>query len=371
MEKDILEEAYEKAKEVIRICSTPHGLYASGGNKGYTAVWSRDSMISMIGASLVHNEHFKEVFKQSILILAENQGKTGQIPNCVDKFSERTPHVDYKTIDSSLWFIIGNYLFSKRYKDNSLIDDLKPTIEKSFNWLYNQDPGEVGMLAQLPTSDWQDAFPHRYGYTINTQALYYKALILYGKTEEAKKLKFMVNEDKDDSLWNGNYYYSYRWKNHNKYKEIGEWFDSFGNMLAIIFDLAEKDQAEKILSYIKSKKINEPYALRAIYPPIKPGDKDWQDYYLDCLAGVPNQYLNGGIWRFIGCYYVLALIKTGKLKDAEKELKKIAESDIKNNNNFPEWVHPITKKAYGSLQAWEAGSYILAYESLKKGKVLL
>ena len=34
-------------------------------------------------------------------------------------------------------------------------------------------------------------------------------------------------------------------------------------------------------------------------------------------------------------------------------------------------MDPKTKKSYGKLQAWDAGTYILAYNSLKKRKVLI
>jgi len=361
---------FAAAKNVIRECSTPHGLFASAGKKGYNAVWSRDSMISMIGASIINDDKFKEVFKQSIITLAENQSRNGQIPNCVDKWSERKAHVDFKTIDSSLWFIIGNYIYKERYYDDSLLKKYKDNIQKALYWLQSQGGDFVGgMLYQLPTSDWQDAFPHRYGFTINTQALYFKLLNMIWDIDEAVKLKINVNNDLDDSLWNGKYYYSYRWKNHNKYKEIGDFFDSLGNILAIVFDLADKDKSEKILDYIKKNKINQPYPLRAIYPPIKRGSKYWQDYYLDCLAGKPNHYLNGGIWGYIGGFYILALVKMKKLKEAEEELEKLATRNL--NGNFPEWSHPVTKKHYGGLQAWEAGMYILAYECVKEGKVLI
>ncbi len=368
MKIEILEQAYEKAKEVLRKCSTGHGLHASGGKKGYNAVWARDSMITSIGASLIGNE-FKEVFKKSIITLKENQSKSGQIPNCVDKWSGRKPHVDYQSIDSGLWFVIGNYIFKERHKDDSLFNASENSIKKVLNWLACQDSAENGMLTQLPTSDWQDAFPHRYGYTINTQALYYHVLNLAGEKRKAERLRFMVNEDSDKSLWNGDYYYSYRWKNHGKYKEIGDWFDSLGNLLAIIFELADKKRAEKIISYIKKNKINEPYPMKSIFPAIKKGSKYWQDYYLDCEAGKPYHYLNAGIWPYIGGFYVLALIKLRKFKEAEKELGKLAEANLKGD--FPEWINPIDKKMHGQLQAWSAGAYMMAYESLKKRRVLM
>jgi len=371
MKNNILDKVFESAKKCIRKCSTPYGLFASGGVGGYNAVWSRDSMIAMIGASLVYDKKFKDVFKQSIITLQEHQSKNGQIPNCVDNFSNRAPHVDFKTIDSTLWYIIGNYIFNERYKDTPLFNAEDSSVKNALNWLACQDSGEIKMLAQLPTSDWQDAFPHKYGHTISTQALYYKVLNLIGDNESAKKLKFMVNEDNDNNLWNGDFYLSYRWKNHGDYKEKGDWFDSLGNLLAIIFDLADKDKAEKILNYIQKKKIASPYPMKSIYPVIKPGSKYWQDYFLDCLAGKPNNYSNGGIWGYIGCFYVLALIKMNKLESAEKELKKIAEANLKWD--FPEWIHPIKKSVSDTHknQAWEAGAYILAYESLKKRKVLI
>jgi glycogen debranching enzyme len=369
MEKDILCECYEKAKEVIKACSTPNGLYASAGKKGYNAVWSRDSMISMSGASLINDKNFREVFKNSIITLGKNQGRTGQIPNCVDKWEERKPHVDFKTIDSTLWWLIGNRVYEKRYKDYTLLREFREEIKKAFFWLACQDTGEIGMPTQLPTSDWFDAFPHRYGYTINTQALYYKSLVLNEEFDKSNKLKQLVNENKEDGLWDKEFYYSYRWKNHGKYKEISDWFDSLGNFLAIVFDLATPEKANKILNYVKKKKIAEPYPAKTIFPSINKKSKYWEDYFSDCEAGTPDNYSNGGIWGYIGGFYILSLIKMKRFKEAEESLKKLAKRNL--DGNFPEWTHAKTKKHYGNMQAWEAGMYILAYESLKNKEVLI
>jgi len=368
--EEILEQAYEKAKDVIRICSTPNGLFASGGKKGYHGVWARDSMISLIGASFdkENNGFIKEQFKKSLITLGKHQSENGQIPNAVLKFEKRNPHVDYLSIDSSLWFVIGHYVYKKKY-GNSLFKKYKKEIGKAAIWLSFQDIGKDAMLEQLPTTDWQDAFPHRYGRTINTQALYYKVLNFVNDKKKVKKLNKDVNENNDVKLWNNNFYYSYRWKNHGKYKEIGDWFDSLGNLLAIVFELADKKQAEKIIFYIKKNKINEPYPVKSIFPPIRRGSRYWEDYYIDCDARKPYHYLNAGIWPYIGGFYVLGLIKLKRFKEAEEELKKLAEANLKGN--FPEWIDPINKKSHGKLQAWNAGTYILAYNSLKKKKVLI
>ncbi|MBI2523333.1 hypothetical protein HYW19_03015 [Candidatus Woesearchaeota archaeon] len=369
MTNKMIEECYEKAKDVIRQCSTKHGLFASAGKEGYNEIWARDSMISFLGASLVKSTLFKNTFKQSLAILSNNQSKNGQIPNAVDKFSKRKKHVDFASIDSSLWYIIGHYIYRKRYNDSSLFKKYKNSLRGALSWLNHQDVGETGMLTQLPTTDWQDAFPHKYGYTINTQALYYKVLTLTGKIKDAKRLRLMANSDNDKKLWNGKFYVPYRWKNHNKYQEIGDWFDSLGNFLAIVFDLAHRQKAEKILLYVEENKISMPYPVKAIYPPIKKGSKHWQDYFKDCSAKDPYHYLNGGIWTYIGAFYVLCLIKLKEFEKAKNELKKLAVANL--NGNFPEWINPITNGNFGKMQAWNAGMFILAYESFKKKRVLI
>jgi glycogen debranching enzyme len=370
------DESYRKAIWIIEKCATKDGFFAA--YPGYDMVFGRDSMIISLGASLIDNKILKNAFRESLITLGENQSKKGQIPNAVDKFvKSRKAHVDYQSIDSTLWYLIGHKIYQKRYNENKLLNDEKDKIERALNWLSYLDIGEDGMPEQLPTTDWQDAFPHRYGHTINTQALYYHVLQIYGKKEEAKKLKKAVNEVEDVKLWNGEFYSSWRWKNHNKYHEEGKWFDSLGNLLAIIYGLADDKKSEKILSYIKKNKIDFPYPIKSIYPTIKEGSKDWQDYYKDCAAKDPWSYLNGGIWTYIGGFYILALIKMKKFDEAKRQLDKLGEANMKNNGNFSEWMHGLTgevgKSEAGveSYQGWNAGMYIMAYECLEKKRILI
>ena len=262
VDKNILNIAYEEALETLEKCSNKYGLYASGGKKGYAGIWSRDTNITLIGASTDLNLKFKKTWRKSLEVLGKYQSKLGQIPNAVLNLEKKKRQVDFKSIDSALWFVIGHYFYKKRYKDNSLFKKHKKKIDKAMLWLTYRDFAENVELEQLPTTDWQDAFPEKYGATINTQALYYAALKFEKQKKIAKKLRKIVNKSKEDSLWNGNFYWAYRWKNHNKYKEIGEWFDSLGNMLAILFGLAKKKHAKNILRYVKNqKKVKDRAAL--------------------------------------------------------------------------------------------------------------
>ena len=148
------------------------------------------------------------------------------------------------SLDSALWFMIGHYNYKNKISRTVLyLISIRKILTGFFIGLHCQDTGEDSMPEQLPTTDWQDAFPHRYGHTINTQALYYHALKLAGKNKEAEKV-----EEGCESIMKildcgmKNFYLPWRWKNHGKYHEKGEWFDTLGNLLAIIFDLTDNNK---------------------------------------------------------------------------------------------------------------------------------
>lgn len=383
---NIKEEAYHKAIEVLKKSSKSTGLYASGLKGGYEATWARDSMISTLGASLVGNE-FKVVIKKSLELLAKWQTKNGQIPNCVGSYNlDRKSDKTYNSIDSSLWFIIGHYVYATAFNDNELLEKHKNNIAHALIWLKYQDPNEDGLLSQQPTMDWMDAFPHKYGNVINTQALYYGALKMIGGVKlnkHADHIRKVINGDTEKylMLWSEElgYYLPWNWKNHDGDREQEEWFDSLGNCLAIITGLAKKNQAESILNHIEKAAINMPFALKALWPPILEGSKEWHSYFSKCDARTPLHYLNGGIWPFIGGFYIAALIKMKKFKKAAEELDRLAVGnmqklktrDFKEGYEFNEWLHGESGEPKGEpYQAWTAGTYIYAYECLKQKKVL-
>ena len=348
-------------------------MYASGGKKGYTQVWSRDSNVAMIGASL-HTKEFRNVFAKSLNTLARKQSANGQIPNAVDFIGSIDKPATFATIDSSLWFILGENFYKKKF-GSALWNAHRKSTDAALKWVRFQDAGEDMLPEQLPTSDWMDCFPHKYGHTINTQALYYGAMNAMGKRQKLKEYKKWV----DYYLWSDKpgHYLPWHWKDHGpKYREKEEWFDSLGNVLAIVFGLADRKQANSILDFIGEKGINRPYPLRAIYPPIGSGSAEWRDYFSASLAGEKHSYLNGGIWPFIGGFYVCALVQAKRLDEAEAQLERLARANRLGTKgmdwDFNEWVHPVSGKASGGRhQAWSAGAFLMAYECVKRGKNLL
>lgn len=373
----ITEQAYNQAIKVLEHCAKPTGFFASGLTGGYEGLWARDSMITSMGACLVE-EKFKPPFKKSLELLSRHQSKLGQIPNAVGDYNkDRCSKITFNSIDSSLWYIIGHYAYANSYNDKSLLKKYKNNIDKTFLWLKYQDPNEDGLLAQQPTMDWQDAFPHKYGRVINTQALYYSCLKMFSYNKEAQRIKRIINGEIEKylSLYDEKlgYYLPWAWKNHDGDREEEKWFDSLGNILAIVSGLSNPKISKKIINYIEKEKINKPYPCKAIFPPITSKDKEWHSYFSKALSRLPYQYLNAGIWPFIGGFYVTALIKIKEYSKAEEELKNLAESLKKGKNTeweFTEWLDGKNGQAKGTpYQAWSAGSYILAFKSVEKKEV--
>jgi len=227
---------------------------------------------------------------------------------------------------------------------------------------------------QQPTSDWQDAFPHKYGHTISTIALYYSALKLYGKTRTMKNVLDAASEKTGPKIQmfdsTAGHFYPWVWKNHDGDIERETWFDSLGNLYAICGGLATKKQTGSILNFIEKKGLARPYPIRCMYPTLVKGGKEWQSYFSKCLAKDQHSYLNGGIWPYIGGFYIAALIKAGRLEKAEAELGLLAEANKLGQEReweFNEWIHPIRGKAEGSdYHAWSAGAFLFALSSLEQ-----
>ncbi|PIR97480.1 MAG: hypothetical protein COT91_01155 [Candidatus Doudnabacteria bacterium CG10_big_fil_rev_8_21_14_0_10_41_10] len=371
----VVEEGYQQAIKVLEHCVNRRGFSASGLPGGYEALWARDSMITSIGASLA-GEKFKTPFAKSLVTLAKNQSGLGQIPNAVGDYNlERQSDVTFNTIDSTLWYLIGHHAYSKKYHDLNLINKYQSSLKKALAWLSYQDPNEDKLIVQQPTMDWQDAFPHKYGRVLNTLALYYAALKIHDKMALAKHIKKVINGKKYNSLYDKTrgYYLPWVWKGHDGDREQGTWFDTFGNILAIVTGLATRPISLGILRHIEKNKINKPFPCKTIHPPIKPNDKEWHSYFSKCAAKTPHHYLNGGIWPYIGGWYIAALVKTGQLKKAGRNLQQLALANRAGKHKlweFNEWLSGQTGKPMGvTFQGWSAGSYLFAYHCLKQKKI--
>lgn len=354
-------------------------------------------MISLLGARLCSDAEIQQALHASLGTLRRHQSAAGAIPNHVPTSTGRPNFRAYA--DTGLWYVIGS----------TLVQSDLDSIRRVLRWYRCQDVDATGLISMQEASDWEDLLCTR-GIGLYVNCLYAIALDraaslaqslgetklegVYRKRAEAVRSavnrilwyrgdgemvrhiahSFSTPIPEHDSLgrrrWmpqkrkliDSHYYLPYV-----AFRQPGEWFDSFGNLLAILSGVADAAQSAYILDFICERGLASS-PVRAIHPPIERGEPDWREYYGSLNS--PGQYHNGGVWPFLGGFYVAALVKAGHFDQAEEAL--LALADLNLSGNFCEWHHAETLEPLGvPEQAWSAGMFLFAVECVAKRSVAL
>ncbi|PYE54593.1 amylo-alpha-1,6-glucosidase [Deinococcus yavapaiensis] len=398
-----------------------------GASSAYKQVWARDSMICTLGLLQCADPEGAQIARRSVRTLATYQSRLGNVPHNVGFSGIPDPAliahggslqagdadvvVDTAhagCIDNSLWFILGNWALFDTDGDVERLRTFWPNIQKAYTWLEYQDSNECGLLEVHEAMDWADLFANRYN-SLWPNVLWFavhkamarisRALGEDGASFDARAddVKFKV----DTLLWLGpEVEKDMGWVERNRkewlypirltttvlqerpfflpymaFRDYADRFDTFGNLIAILFGLASPAQANKILDFIESAGVNHPWPVKAIHPPVMPGEADWREYYRLRNLNLPNQYHNGGIWPFIGGFYVAALVKAGRLQEAATQLERLALANKQSRTpglewDFNEWLHGTSGRPSGFRgQSWSAAMYVYAHECVKRGEV--
>ncbi len=408
--------ARREALRVLRGCARKGGMLASAKIPGYPQVWARDSMITLLGAVLAGDEDINRSLAASIRLLARHRTPLGLVPNNVHIRTLRPNFQAYA--DGGLWLVIGINAYFRATGDSAFLKRYDPAVKKILGWYEYQDVDQTGLVTMTEGSDWQDLFATR-GKGLTVNILHYLALkkaagMARSRGEEeragryrerAGELKRRINRhfwykgdpnsllvhlepsmstesfsrEGLDSLGRKHavpekrilldefYYLPYL-----TFRGFGEWFDSLGNLLAILSGVAGREQSEKILDLIRRRRIDRPGPVKAIDPPILPSDPDWRYFYVFDNLNLPRRYHNGGIWPFIGGFYVAALVKMKRWGEAESALEELARLNRKGREGeweFNEWLEGETGEPLGmAAQAWSAGMYLYAANAVRKKK---
>jgi len=399
---ELIDIALEKAQIVLASECSPIGLMASP--EGYPHVWARDSVITSLGAMLTPGH--ENCLRVSLQTLAEQQSELGAIPNNVSVATGRLDHTNAGSVDSNLWFILGHFFHYRVYRNLDFLRASWPAIDKALLWLRYQDSNGCGLLEVHEAADWADLLANRFN-VLYDNILWYatlRAMAEMGNTLGVDSTRY--NQMIDDVLhkirivlwvgpetageWDPESPEHIEWKHtlsqvdpvlvkrpyflpYVAFRDFGDYCDVFGNLLAILFDVANPAQEKRILDYLHQVGIADPYPVRVLHPVIYPGSKDWREYYRNNNLNMPDQYHNGGIWPFVGGFYVAALVKTGRLEEARIQLEKLAQVNqqgVEEEWEFNEWCHGRTGQPMGHPhQAWSAGMYVFAHRCVIEGKV--
>ena len=144
-----------------------------------------------------------------------------------------------------------------------------------------------------------------------------------------------------------------------------KYFDLAGNLLAILFGIAEREQAEKILSSVKSVR-----ARHLLHPVNHPRYPWWKINPLTRLFGIAD-YHNANSWSWLEALITVAECKAGETENALKNLATFSEIIISNGHIHETYFldgrpfdHLFWKSAVPF--AWGAGIFLWAEAKLKR-----
>ena len=426
MEDELIQMARGHAEHILLANGGELGLL--GSNQAYQQVWARDSMICGFGLWLTQDPAGRAIHARSLETLRRFQSPLGKIPHNVgmpgvsdpaliahggrlgqqgeDDSAALEDTIHAGCVDGNLWYIIGQYYDFSLRQDIDRLHAAWPSLGKALLWLRYQDSNECGLLEVHEAMDWADLFANRYN-VLYDNVLYCAAWQCLGKMavalgedadpyfnnaadvrrkinallwvgpEEPTNYDWIRRERKewlyprqrvDTELVERPFYLPYM-----AFRDYADRFDTLGNLLAILFGVADKRKADKILDYIHGCGLNDPFPVRALYPPIQPGEKDWREYYRVRNLNQPHHYHNGGAWPFIGGVYVAALVQAGRLDEARCQLDRLTAMvrlGKRQEWEFNEWFHGLSGRPMGySGQSWSAAMYLFAADAVEHGRV--
>ncbi|GFO56313.1 hypothetical protein GMSM_33200 [Geomonas sp. Red276] len=381
---DLLTACYDEALALLRENSTPEGVLASARSKkasarSYDSIFARDAAICAIGMAVSGEADLAATGRAGILTLAAAQAGNGQIPKFVRPVSGEADFWYAGCIDATLWWLIAISLLDRLDPRQGLRDELSPGIAAALDWLSCQEHQSWFLLQQNEASDWADIMP-RSGFVLYTNALWYWTKRLYDiptapQTRDFANLFFwpygsVVPEQRRARLLM--HYIRNRSKpspfflSHVNLSTWGEEVDVFGNILAYLVGVGSPSGACQAVGRLVRMKANRPYPVRVVGFPIAWGNPAWRDYMGRHRQNHPWQYHNGGIWPFVGGFWILLLARLGQTREAWEELEAMAAACRINGWEFNEWLHGETGEPMGmARQSWNAALYILAYRTLK------
>lgn len=385
----LLAECHARSIALLKRNLTPAGILAAtpgprADKRGYSAIFGRDAAVCALGMAVSGDPVLERAAAAGLRTLAEHQAPNGQIPKFVNAAEREADFWYLGCIDSTLWWLIAVSYLDACGLPRGLKRRYARQIRLALQWLLAQEHQRFFLLQQNEASDWADIMP-RSGFVLYTNALWYEVKRLYDLPNAAQtRASFnglfhpfsagiaeyrrarLLNEYVLRTARNRDLYLSF--VNFSFYGDEG---DSFGNVLAILYGLADEDFAQKIIRALRKHGVHEPYPVKALVRPIRRRSALWRPFMARHRQNSPWQYHNGGVWPMIGGFWVTALVAHGRLREARAGLVQLARACAMNRWGFNEWLHGRSFTPRGMRgQSWNAAAFLFAYNSVRTGRAL-
>jgi GH15 family glucan-1,4-alpha-glucosidase len=381
-----IDEAVQRSLALLQANLTPQGILAASPTEAavarrYTRIFGRDAAIcslAMVGSGVPALERGA---RDSLDALAAQQAGNGQIPKYVDPEGRDADFWYLGCIDATLWWLLAADDLRRRSPLRGVAQRWRPQLRRAIDWLRAQEHPHFGLLQQNEASDWADIMP-RSGYVLYSNALWFAVKQRFGLAgadvtrHHAEHLFHPFQRDLPD-------YHRARLLQHYtrrgrrdpglylsfvNFASAGDEGDVFGNLLAITCGLAGGSMGQRIVATLRAAHAADPWPVRVVLHPLTRSDALWRAYMARHRQNHPHQYHNGGLWPFVGGWWVMALAQLGRRRLARRALQALAQANAAADWRFTEWFHGRTLAPMGMAgQSWNAATLILAARELGTG----
>ena len=384
-DQELVAECCTRARALLQNNLSPAGILAASPGpaataRGYAAIFGRDAAICALGMAVSGAPDLQRQAATGLLTLARYQASNGQLPKFVDPRRDEADFWYLGCIDATLWWLIAIAWLDAKQPTTPLATSLAPKIERAILWLSCQEHQRFFLLQQNEASDWADIMP-RSGFVLYANALWYLVKRLYAIPGESdtrrnfnqlfypfartissyRRARLLMHYARR-SARNRDLYLSFV-----NFSFFGDEGDVFGNVLTILAGLADEAATHRIIRAIVRARANDPYPVRVVCDPIVRESIFWRPYMSRHRQNFAWQYHNGGIWPFVGAFWVMALVEAGLHEDARAELVRVARANALSGWAFTEWLHGRTMRPLGMTgQSWNAAAFLLAHESVRR-----
>ena len=370
---DTIRRAYAIACRDLRACYNPDGIVA--GRLHFNAYWARDGFWALFGALALGDDG--QALAQ-LTTFMRHQFATGKLPVRVEfvghhlngyntlrtrpKVVGRAGGIFNDPIDPTAFFIIAAREYVRRSGDAAFARGFAPAMQRAIGWLRGHDSDGDGLIESFYLADWMDSIL-KGNKLFNLNVIYYEGLqagadlaLANGDEAAAGQLNAAAAHVRDrlQTFWTGRYF--------------ADWirgarrggFSADGNVLATFFQVASEPQAQQILAYIRTRRLDAVTPLATcdpVYPP-------WRVFPLYYLAGIPD-YHRTMIWPWLGTLSALCKYRLGDCPGALADLARVGEWYVRSNavnEVYDRGGQPIARRFYHAEVpfAWGAGVYVYA-----------
>ena len=383
IEPQLLAECHARAIELLKRNSTRAGVLAAtptqrAAGRGYTAIFGRDAAICALGMAVSGDRALERASVAGLETLAQYQAPNGQIPKFVAPDRREADFWYLGCIDATLWWLIAVALLDERLAlrgpRRRLLHRHRRHVALALQWLGAQEHQRFYLLQQNEASDWADIMP-RSGFVLYTNALWYRVKRLFDLPKAAEtRASFnglfhpfsagiaeyrrarLLNEYALKRARNRDLYLSFV-----NFSFFGDEGDVFGNVLATLCGALSRSAARRTLDALIALGVHDPSPVRAVVQPIRKQSALWRPYMARHRQNSAWQYHNGGVWPMVGGFWVAALARCGRKREARQELAKLARACALDDWAFAEWLHGRSSAPRGMPgQSWNAAAFLLA-----------